>query len=210
MRGQLGFWIDELKGTPVAKMLINGKDNFGEEVRGAILRTKEKVYSNIVEYLDIKGYPTEANQSFKEASVSDLVYSIISPIIFEFRSRTGRKGVRLEREKTIISTGKETGGEEEFVVVDRISVGEGRFVLIIEGKKGTTGEALKQCLLSLKDTRDQDGGGAVYGFITTGVLWQMLRYDGKFQMSNTEILFYSLEAEKGRRIRLWLIACMLR
>jgi len=84
-------------------------------------------------------------------------------------------------------------------VVDRISVGEERFVLIIEGKEGTTGEALKQCLLLLQDARDQNGGGAVYGFITTGVFWQMLRYDGKFQMTNTmEVLFYSMEEEKGR------------
>jgi len=90
-------------------MLANEKDNFDGEVGDAILRIKEKVYYNIVEYLDIEGYPTEANQSFKEANVSDLVYSIISPIIFEFRSRTGRKGVRLEREKAIIATDKKTG-----------------------------------------------------------------------------------------------------
>ena len=68
---RLGFWIDELKGTPVAKMLANEKDNFDEEV----LRTKEKVYYNIVEYLDIEGYPTEVNHSFKEANISDLVLS---------------------------------------------------------------------------------------------------------------------------------------
>ena len=45
-------------------------------------------------------------------------------------------------------------------MVDRISVGEERFVIINEGKKGTTGEVLKQCLLSLKDARDQNSGGA--------------------------------------------------
>ena len=107
--------------------------------------------------------------------------------------------MRLEREKAIISTDKETGGEEEFVVVDRISVGEEGFVIIIEGKQGTSGEALKQCLLSLKDARDQNSGGAVYGFITTGEFWRMLRYDGTFQMTNKmEVLFDTMEEEKGR------------
>ena len=196
---RLGFWIDELKAMPVAEMLASEKDNFDGEVGDAILRVKQKVYDNIVECLDIEGYPTEANQSFKEANVSDLVYSIISPIIFEFRSRTGRKGVRLEREKAIISTDKETGGEEEFVVVDRIAVGEERFVLIIEGKKGTTGEALKQCLLSLKDAGDQNSGCAVYGFITTGEFWQMIRYDGTFQMTEKfMVLFNTMGKQKDR------------
>ena len=153
------------------------------------------VYYNIVKFHDIECYPTEANQSFKEANVSDLVYSIKSPSIFEFRSRRGRKGVRLEKEKAIISTDKETGGEEEFVVVDRISVGEERLVIIIEGKKGTTGEVLKQCLLSLREARDQNSGGAVYGFITTGEFWRMLMYDGTFQMSKK--LFDTVEKEKG-------------
>jgi len=56
---------------------------------------------------------------------------------------------------------------------------------------------LKQCLLSLKDARDQNGGGAVYGFITTGELWQMLKYDGKFQMTDTmQALFHSMEEKK--------------
>lgn len=157
------------------------------------------MYYNIVEHLDVEGYPTEAYQSFKEANVSDLVYSIIVPIIFEFRSRTGREGVRLEREKRIISTDNKTGSEEEFVVIDRIAVGEERFIIIIEGKKGTTSEALKQCLLSLKDARDQNGGGAVYGFITTGEFWAMIRYDGTFQMTNKmQVLFLSMKVEKVR------------
>ena len=63
-------------------------------------------------------------------------------------------------------------------------MGEEKFVIIIEGMKGTAGEALKQCLLSLKDARDQNSGGVVYGFITTGESWRMLRYDGTFQMTN--------------------------
>lgn len=82
----------ELKGTPGAKMLANENDNLDGEVGDSILRTEEVVYYNIVKFLDIEGYPTEANESFKEANVSDLVYSIKSPSIFEFRSRRGRKG----------------------------------------------------------------------------------------------------------------------
>jgi hypothetical protein len=37
---------------------------------------------------------------------------------------------------------------------------------------------MNQCLLAMKDTRDINGGGEVYGFVTTGKAWRMLKYDG--------------------------------
>ena len=52
---RLRFWINGLKGMPAAKILVKKKDNFDNQVQDAILRTKEKVYYNIVEYLNIKG-----------------------------------------------------------------------------------------------------------------------------------------------------------
>jgi len=134
---------------------------------------KKRVYRRILEYIEIEGYPTEASASFKESNVSDLVYSIISPILSDFRRKTGRK-LRLEREKEIISTDGETGGMEEFVIIDRISVTEEKFVMVIEGKRDSIGEAMKQCLLSLKDAADNNGGGEVYGFVTTGDSWRMI------------------------------------
>lgn len=79
--------------------------------------------------------------------------------------------------------------------MDRISVGEDKFVPIMEARKGTTGEALKQCLLSLKEARDNNGGG----FITTGESWQMIIYDGKFQISEKmDILFHTMDEAKER------------
>ena len=30
----------------------------------------------------------------------------------------------------------------------------------------------------MKDGRDNNGGGVVYGFVTTGQIWHMLAYDG--------------------------------
>lgn len=124
---------------------------------------KERVYDRIVENAEFEGYPTEASADFKEAKVSDLVlYTILS----DFRHKTGRK-IRLEREKEIIAADNKTGGEES-VVMDRISVTKEKFVLIIEGKRSSVEEAMKQYLLSLKDARDRNRDGVVYGFVTTG------------------------------------------
>ncbi|KAI5838057.1 hypothetical protein DFP73DRAFT_617573 [Morchella snyderi] len=93
-------------------------------------------------------------------------------------------------EKDIISVDRETGGTEEFVVMDLISVTEDGFVFVIKAKRGSLGEAKKQCLLSMKDMRDRNGGGELYGFVTTGYSWRMIRYDGSFQMRDKfDILF---------------------
>lgn len=61
----------------------------------AILKPKQRVYDAIVDYLEIEGYPTEANLDFKEANISDLVFYIIGPILTDFRRMTGR----LERDR---------------------------------------------------------------------------------------------------------------
>lgn len=72
---------------------------------------------------------------------------------------------------------EERGGYEEFVVVDRIDIMEERYILIIEAKRELLGSAMGQCLLALKDMGDRNHGGVVYGFVTTGDSWRMLRHD---------------------------------
>lgn len=184
--------MDELRAVPVHQMLANAS-----HILKGTDTIKERVYDRIVEYLEIEGYPTEASADFKEANVSDLVLYTIGPILSDFIRKTGRK-IRLEREKEIISTDHETGGMEEFVVMDRISVTEDKFVLVIEAKRSSLGEAMKQCLLSVKDARDNNSRGEVYGFVTTGKTWRMVRYDGKDFCQTREIrsLFEGMDEEK--------------
>ncbi|RPB13386.1 hypothetical protein P167DRAFT_112262 [Morchella conica CCBAS932] len=88
---------------------------------------------------------------------------------------------------------------EEFVMMDMISVMEQYSVLVIEAKRSSLGEAMKQCLLAMKDMRDNNSGGEVYGFVTTGETWRMLRYDGiSFKMTRKiEVLFEGMGQEKG-------------
>lgn len=130
---------------------------------------------------------------------------IIGPIIAEFKRKTGCK-LRLRRKKKIVSTNNETGGIEEFVVMDRISEKDNRFVLVVGAGGGR--EAMKQCL---KDARAGNGGGVVYGFFTTGETWRMLKYDGIFQMSEKmEILFNTMDDDKERWMKSYsiLVDCM--
>ncbi|RPB15816.1 hypothetical protein P167DRAFT_542534 [Morchella conica CCBAS932] len=192
-------------------MLANAKYSLGGGCLDAILKTKEKVYDGIVEHLEIEGYPTEANPDFKEANISDLVYITLHPILFDFKRKTGRT-VRLLREKEIVSTDGETGGTEEFVMVDLVSVTEEKFIFIVEAKRSSLGQAMKQCLLAMKDMRDNNGGvGEVYGFVTTAEFWQMLSYDGAFQVTNKlDVLFHTMGEEKEKWMKGYavLVDCM--
>ncbi|KAI5839540.1 hypothetical protein DFP73DRAFT_208286 [Morchella snyderi] len=172
---RLGFRIRSVKAVSVDTMLANTKYSFGREYPDAILKTKERVYDNIVEYLAIEG-----------------------PVLGNFIRMTGRKSIQLRSEKEIVSPDGETGGMEDFVMVDLISVEDEKFVLIVEAKRSSLGLAMKQCLLAMKDMRANNGGvGAVYGFVTTGESWRMISYDGTFQVTNKmDVIFDTMDEEK--------------
>lgn len=161
-------------------------------------------HDRIVEYLIIEGYTTDANPYFKESNVSNLVLYTIGPILTDFILKTGRESLQLLREKEIADSA--TGRLEEFVMMDLISVKERNYVLTIEAKRSSLGEAMKQCFLTMKDARDSNGGN-VYGFVTIGETWRVLKYDGMFQMSEKmDILFDTMDNGKERLIknnRLW-------
>ncbi|KAF8471319.1 hypothetical protein BDZ91DRAFT_846885 [Kalaharituber pfeilii] len=91
---------------------------------------------------------------------------------------TQSKRAMLFREKEIISVDGEAGGTEEFVVMDIISVRAKKFVLMVEAKRSSMGNAMKQVLLAMKDSRDANGEGSIYGFMTMGDDWQMAIHDG--------------------------------
>ena len=163
---RIGIRMDDLISVtvPTEEMLAQAGYSLNGEDPDSMKATKDEVYKQIVRYLKIEGYPMGSNADFKEASVNDLVLLIISPIIEAFIDTTDRCQVRLLREKQIVSEDGQTGGYEEFIVVDRISVTDEKYVFIIEAKRDSLGAAMRQCLLSMNSNH----GGVVYGFVTTG------------------------------------------
>jgi len=127
---RLGFRMSTIRVVPVQNMLTEA--NYTLEGEESILKTKEKVYDQIVQYLVFEGYPTEANAYFKETNINDLVLYTIGPILCHFILKTGRNSLQILREKEIISTDSVTDGMEEFAVMDLISVKERNYVFIIE------------------------------------------------------------------------------
>ncbi|KAF8416250.1 hypothetical protein EV426DRAFT_721862 [Tirmania nivea] len=162
---------------------------------------KEKLHERVVEYLEGEGYPAEANPEFKESNVSDLVLIIVLPIVTDSKRKTGRD-IRLTREKKIVSTDNTFVGEQEFVVMDRIKITEQKFVCIMEGKRVSTGEGVKQCLLALKDGWENNNlkDSFLYGFVTTGEHREVYRYNGtSFVVTEKfSVLFRGMDKDKKR------------
>ena len=173
---RLGVRMKHVEVVPTAIMLANAQNIMEAD---AVKQTKERVYQRILEYLQVEGYPTEVTKSFKEANINDLIFTIVSPVLFDFIRTTGRVGMQLEREREIISVDGQTGGTEEFVVVEEVSLTKDMALFIVEAKRSSVGAAMKQVSLTMKDARDNNGGGVVYGFSTTGETWQMLTYNGE-------------------------------
>jgi len=216
---RLGFPITLLSHNviPVESML-QGNSTFKGLKPDAMLKTKKLVYDLLMRHILIEGYPG-SHLDYSEASINDLVYAIINPVISNFilcqpNQQAGHKMIYLLREKEIISADDETGEKEEFIVKDLIgSTMKGTYVFVVEAMKTAWVEAMKQCLLSMKDMRDNNGGGVVYGFVTTGQDWQMLSYDSKgFRLTESfQVVFHGMARNKKRWMEHYsiLVECML-
>ena len=75
--------------------------------------------------------------------------------------------------------------------MDLIEVDIEKFIFVVEAKRSSLGQAMKQCLLAMKDMHDNNRGGEVYGFVPTGKSWRMIRYDGgSFHKSEEMIILF--------------------
>ena len=165
---RLGFMMEAFISTaiPVHKMLATAQQKFEGPGADTILNIKDKVYDAILQYLFIEGYPGTSTD-FNEANISDLVLFIISPILASVKRYMSCQ-MFLWRKKEITSTDSVTGDKEEFVLLDLISIEERNFVLIVEVKTSSLTAAMKQCLLLMKDLRDNNENSIVYSFVTIG------------------------------------------
>ena len=191
---KIGFRVESVApGTIEASELLESlRYRFGGN---AAMETKEKVFNHITEYLGVAGYPTGAIPDFNEAHINHLAYTTIIPVLRDFICRAGCKNMRLRFEKEIVDDG--LGCTNEFVLVDLAPFPKEKFVLMVEVMGSSLGGTMSQCLLSLKDMQNSNGGGEVYGFITTGTEWQMIRYDGKFQITEgMQVLFPRMDENK--------------
>lgn len=168
-----------------------------------IIEIKEKVYDRLIDRLLAEGYPESTISPYKEANVTDFVGDILTTIVSYFKRINNNNNIFIHREKEIISEDFETGGVEEFVIVDIISVTKTKNILIVEAKRENLIQGIKQCLLSLKDSWDTNKDNKpVYGLLTDGIDWRLIIYEpNDIQISSKfSALFEDMYTEKDEWI----------
>ena len=137
--------------------------------------------------------------NFKEVNAVLLAYAVIMPTIAEFILETGHEHIRLQGERDIISLYEQTGSRADIVSMDVMLSKEQMFIFIVEAKRLSLGQGMIQCLAAVKDGWYLNGGGIVYGFVTTGKYWQMLVYDSTLQITEEmSVLFPSIGKNRVR------------
>ncbi|KAG0136442.1 hypothetical protein HOY82DRAFT_624787 [Tuber indicum] len=182
-----------LPGTWVKSMLEHKTTSLGPET---ILKAKKIIYESLVRYIEAGGYPLSIAPDFNDMKINDIVAFTIYPLIALFNDVNKQK-LHLSREKEIATFNSRSRRRDEYLVLDSIFCNDKKCVLVAESRGHLLGEARKQCFLSLKDMRDCNGGGTVYGFVTTGEDWRMISFDGTFKMSNQVHLLFETMGEEG-------------
>jgi hypothetical protein len=81
-------------------------------------------------------------------------------------------------------------------MIKKINVGNHRDILVVEAKRDSLGKGFPQLLLALKSMWDTNNDKKlVYGFVTTGVNWQLVTYDGQTWILSepSTLLFRNME-----------------
>jgi hypothetical protein len=164
---------------------------------------KKEIFKRLIDCIESEGYPEAIIWPMNETVVTDNVEIILQAIVSHCRRNMNRPEFRLIREKQIISKDEKFGGYMDFVNIQMITFENIRDVLVIEAKRDSLGKGLKQLLLALKSMCDMnDDQKLVYGFVTTGIVWQLVTYDGQtWKLSKPSTL---LDADMAENEDEWL------
>ena len=141
---------------------------------------KKTIFERIIDCIESEGFPEATISPMNESVVTDNVGVILQAMVSDCKRTTNRDDLVLAREKEIISKDEQVGGNMEFIIIHKTSVRNTRYVLVVEVKRGSLGKGLVQLLLALKSMWEiNNDQKLVYGFVTTGINWQLVTYDGQ-------------------------------
>lgn len=103
-------------------------------------------------------------------------------------------------EATKVDTTEVDTTEVDTTKVDTTKVDREEFILVVELNRFSTDLAMMQCIFTMKDAYDINGGGEIFGFVTTGREWRMIRYDGhSFEKSEEMVILLDEMISKRRQ-----------
>jgi len=140
---------------------------------------KKKIFERLIDCIESEGFPEATILPMNESVVTDNVGLILQAMVSHCKRTMSRDDLKLSREKKIISKDEQVGGNMEFITIQKINAGNIRYVLVVEAKRDSLGKGLTQLLLALKSMWEiNNDQKLIYGFVTTGINWQLVTYDG--------------------------------
>lgn len=134
----------------------------------------------MVDCIESEGFPEATISSINESVVTDNVGLILQAMVSYCKLTMDRDDLILSREKQVISKDEQFGGNMEFIITQTINVENNRYILVVEAKLDSLGKGLTQLLLALKSMWDiNNDQKLVNGFVTIGINWQLITYDGQ-------------------------------
>ena len=164
---------------------------------------KKTIFERLIDCIVSEGFPEPSIAPMNEAVVSDNIGIVLQAMVSYYRFTMNHNGLRLSREKQIISKDEQFDENMEFLRTQGISVKNIRYVLVVETKSHTLREGLTQLLLALKSMWDiNNDQKLVYGFLTTAINWHLVTYDGQqWKLSEPSTL---LTPNMGNQEERWL------
>lgn len=162
---------------------------------------KKEIFKRLVDCIRSEGFPEATISPMNESVVTDNVGIVLQAMVSYCQRVMNRDDLILSREKEIISKDEQVGGNMEFMMIQMITVGTTRYVLVIEAKRDSLGKGLVQLLLALKSMWELNNDhNSVYGFVTTGVNWQLVVHDGQtWKLSEpSALLVGNMETKEAR------------
>ncbi|CAF4716388.1 unnamed protein product [Rotaria sp. Silwood1] len=170
--------------------------------RTAPKKLKEKIFDRLIDCILSEGYPEATISSNNELVIIDNVGIILQVIVSYFKRTMKRNDLMLLRKQQIPSKNKQFDKNMEYVIVQTTNnVENNRYLLVVEPKSGSLEKRLIQLLWILKSTWDiNNDNKIVYGFLTTGINWQLIIYDGKsWKFSKpSSVLFENMEEQEDQ------------
>ncbi|CAF0978149.1 unnamed protein product [Rotaria sordida] len=129
---------------------------------------KKKIFERLIDCIISEGYPEAAISPMNESVVRDNIGVILQAVVSYYKLTMNRNDLKLLREKEIIT------------------------------KRDALGKGLVQLLLALKSmSNGNNDEKLVYGFLTTGIQWQLVAYDGqKWKLSEASTVLLPKMIEK--------------
>lgn len=168
------------------KLALSGVPETNDDLDNLYVR----LFNRIVPMISAESYPSDlADETLK----SSFAYALLIEVVFELQRKYNLTDddlvVKRNYPFSAVLGGRRKEIEADFVVLRR-KKGHRLFIAVVDCKSSTCAAGLKKCAVYAKECAFVlNGGGVVYGLCSTGVYFNLLKYEPKGDPKKPELDF---------------------